>query len=41
MRQEINKALYGKAFQIKAHPLSYSGRCMLERHTASVFWALF
>ena len=42
MRQEINKAIYKGVTNWKATPLVILfGRCMLERHTASVFWLYF
>lgn len=42
MRQEINKAVYKGVSNWKATPLVILfGRCMLERHTASVFWLYF
>ena len=42
MRQEINKAIYKGVTNWKATPLVILfGRCMLERHTASIFWLYF
>ena len=42
MRKEINKAVYKGVSNWKATPLVILfGRCMLERHTASVFWLYF
>ena len=42
MRQEINKAVYKGVTNWKATPLVILfGRCMLERHTASIFWIYF
>lgn len=42
MRKEINKAIYKGSTDWKMTPLVILfGRCMLERHTASVFWFYF
>ena len=42
MRQGINKTIYKGVTNWRATPLVILfGRCMLERHTASIFWLYF